>query len=96
MPEDVMPQRRKAPSEGGRPSLLHLPVVPTPPEISHVDGCSCNGLDLHLEDCTIFAAPKEAAKDAIAAAHQRIQEHTDALNRQLHAELAALKDERPE
>lgn len=77
-------------------SLLHLPVVPTPPEVSHVDGCSCNGLDWHLKDCTIFSAPREQAQAAIATAHQRLREHTDALNRQLHAELAALtKDAGP-
>jgi hypothetical protein len=72
-------------------SLLHLPVVPTPPEVSRVEGCSCKGLDLHLLDCTIFTVPREQATQAIAAAHRRIQDHTDALNRQLHAELAALR-----
>lgn len=77
-------------------SLLHLPSIPTPPGVSHVEGCSCNGLDLHLRDCTIFRVPAEEAKAAITAAHQRIEKYTDALNRQLHTELAALKDERPE
>lgn len=72
-------------------SLLHLPVVPVPPEISHVNGCSCNGLDWHLKDCTIFSIPVGQAQEAIAAAHQRLREHAEALTRQLHAELAALK-----
>jgi hypothetical protein len=72
-------------------SLLHLPSIPVPPEISHVDGCSCNGLDWHLQDCTIFAAPKDQATAAIAAARQRMEDHAADLTRQLHAELAALK-----
>lgn len=78
-------------------SLLHLPVVPTPPEVSRVDGCSCNGLDWHLKDCAIFGIPREQAQAAIADAHQRLREHTEELNRQLHAELAALRgpEERP-
>lgn len=71
-------------------SLLHLPVIPTPPEVSRVEGCSCKGLDWHLQDCTIFAVPRDQAQAAIAAAHQRLREHTDALNRQLHAEIAAV------
>lgn len=74
-------------------SLLHLPVVPTPPEVTRVEGCSCKGIDWHVHDCTIFSVPPEQAMAAIAAAHRRIQDHTDALNRQLHAELAALKGE---
>lgn len=76
-------------------SLLHLPTVPVPPEVSHVDGCSCGGLDWHLQDCTIFGIPVEQAQEAIAATHQRLQERADALTRQLHAELAALRGEEP-
>lgn len=72
------------------PSLLHLPTIPGPPEVSHVDGCSCNGLDWHLKDCTIFSVPRERAAQAIATAHQRLRDHTAALTRQLHAELAAV------
>jgi hypothetical protein len=72
-------------------SLLHLPSIPVPPEISHVDGCSCNGLDWHLKDCTIFAVPKDQAMAAIAAARQRMEDDAAALTRQLHAELAALQ-----
>lgn len=72
-------------------SLLHLPVVTPPPEISRVDGCSCGGIDWHLNDCTIFRVPKEQALAAIAAAHQRMQDHADGLTRQLRAELAALR-----
>ncbi|MGW9399368.1 hypothetical protein [Streptomyces sp. NPDC055642] len=90
-----MPPRAKPLPGAESASLLHLPVIPTPPEVAHVEGCSCNGLDWHLENCTIFTVPKEEAKEAIAAAHQRLQEHTDALNRQLHSELAALKNEKP-
>ena len=71
-------------------SLLHLPVVPTPPEIARVHGCSCGGIDWHLQDCTIFRMPTGQAQDAIAAAHKRIQDHCDELTRQLRAELAAL------
>lgn len=72
-------------------SLLHLPVIPTPPEVSRVDGCSCKGLDWHLKDCTIFGVPADRAQEAIAAAHQRLREHTDQLTRQLRAEIAALR-----
>lgn len=75
-------------------SLLHLPVVPTPPEVSQVEGCSCRGLDWHLKDCTIFTVPREQATQAIADAHQRLRDHTDALTRQLRAELAALAGEK--
>lgn len=75
-------------------SLLHLPVVPVPPEVSQVEGCSCRGLDWHLKDCTIFSVPSEQAKQAVAAAHQRLRDHSDALTRQLHAELAALAQEK--
>ncbi|MEU3282895.1 hypothetical protein [Streptomyces antibioticus] len=74
-------------------SLLPLRSMPVPPEVARVDGCSCNGVDWHLEDCTIFAVPKEQAAAAVAAAHQRMQDHADALTRQLHAELAALHGE---
>lgn len=73
-------------------SLLHLPVVPVPPEVSQVEGCSCRGLDLHLLDCTIFSVPREQGMAAIAAAHQRLWESADALTRQLQAELAALSE----
>jgi hypothetical protein len=73
-------------------SLLHLPVVPVPPEVSRVEGCSCKGLDLHLQNCTIFTIPREQATQAIAAVHQRLQDHADALTRQLHAELQALRE----
>lgn len=76
-------------------SLLHLPSIPTPPEVSRVDGCSCKGLDWHLNDCTIFSIPREQAEESIAAAHQRLWEYTEALNRQLHAELAALRRGEP-
>lgn len=72
------------------PSLLQVPTIPVPPEVSHVDGCSCNGLDWHLKDCTIFSVPREQAAQAIATAHQRLQDRTAALTRQLHAELAAV------
>jgi hypothetical protein len=72
-------------------SLLNLPAVPVPPEAARAEGCSCKGLDLHLLDCTIFVIPREQATQAIAAAHRRIQDHTDALNRQLNAELQALR-----
>jgi hypothetical protein len=75
-------------------SLLHLPVVPVPPEVSQVEGCSCRGLDWHLQDCTIFSVPSEPAREAVAAAHQRLREHSDALTRQLRAELAALAQNR--
>lgn len=78
-------------------SLLHLPSIPTPPEVSRVEGCSCNGLDWHLQDCAIFSVPRAQAQEAIADAHQRLDDHAAALTRQLHAELAALRDseERP-
>jgi hypothetical protein len=71
--------------------------MPVPPEVTRVDGCSCGGLDWHLQDCTIFSVPVGRAKEAIAATHQRLRDHTEELNRQLHAELAALRgtEERP-
>lgn len=70
-------------------SLLHLPVVIPPAEVSNVSGCSCGGLDWHLRGCTIFNDP-EAGMRAVAEAHQRLQDHAVALTRQLRAELAAL------
>jgi hypothetical protein len=76
-------------------SLLHLPAITPPPEISRVEGCSCNGIDWHLTDCTIFSVPREQAQEAIAAARQRLQDHAAELTRQLHAELAALRTEEP-
>jgi hypothetical protein len=76
-------------------SLLHLPTIPVPPELSHVDGCSCSGLDWHLQDCTIFSVPADQAMAAIAAAHQRMRDHADRLTRQLHAELATLRKGEP-
>lgn len=76
-------------------SLLHLPTVPTPPEVSRVAGCSCGGIDWHRQDCTIFDLPEGQAREAVAAAHQRLREHAEALTRQLRAEIAALKSEEP-
>lgn len=74
-------------------SLLNLPTVTPPPEISRVDGCSCGGLDWHLKECTIFTVSHGEAKEAVAAAHQRLRDFSDGLTRQLRAEVAASADQ---
>lgn len=75
-------------------SLLHLPTIPVPPEVYRVEGCTCDGgPDWHLKDCGIFRLPREQAQAAVAAAHQRMRDQTADLNRQLLAELAALRGE---
>lgn len=67
--------------------LLSLPTIPVPSSVSAVTGCSCGGLDWHKPDCTIWSAPAAEAMAALGDAHRRLREHTDELNRQLHAAL---------
>ena len=72
-------------SDGYLPSL---PSIPAPASVTAVAGCTCSGsIDLHREDCGIWALPPAEALSAIDAAHRRVAEHCDAINRQLHAAL---------
>lgn len=70
--------------------LLSLPSIPVPASVTAVAGCTCGGLDLHEQRCGIWSVPHAEALAAIDDARSRIREHTDALNRQLHAALGRL------
>jgi hypothetical protein len=74
------PQRGSGDVEGSSPS------IPVPAAVTAVAGCSCGGLDWHDPKCTIWSVPAAEAAAAIGDAHQRLREHTDDLNRQLHGE----------
>ncbi len=73
-------------------------VHPVPPSVTAVAGCSCGGLEWHAQDCTIWTVPPDEAMNALGNARRRLREHTEDLNRQLHAALAACQSpaaERP-
>jgi len=53
--------------------------VPIPPEVSHVEGCSCGGNWWHRTDCTIWDLPREE----ILTAEQEARERMDAFSREL-------------
>lgn len=67
--------------------LLSLPSIPVPASVTAVAGCSCGGLDLHEQGCTIWAVAPAEAMAALDDARRRLREHTDDLNRQLRAAL---------
>lgn len=68
--------------------LLSLPSIPAPASVAAVAGCTCGGsIDLHREDCGIWALPASEALAAIDDTHRRVREHCDAVNRQLAAAL---------
>lgn len=70
--------------------LLNPPQLP--PEARRVAGCSCGGLQWHIQDCSIWAVDHDVAQEAIAAAQARMTAHTDALNAALHAWQEARRD----
>lgn len=68
--------------------LLSLPSIPAAAWVTAVAGCTCGGsIDLHREDCGIWALPPSEALAAIDDAHRRVAEHCGPINRQLHAAL---------
>lgn len=76
-----------------RPQPFPLPPIPlqpspVPAEVTRVDGCSCGGLTMHEERCTIFSLPYADGLAAIDAAQARLREYTASLNASLDASLS--------
>jgi hypothetical protein len=77
------------------PDPFPLRCIPTPPEVTRVEGCTCTGsLDLHEVRCGLFLMPWEQAKAAIEAAQDREQAYTGALNAKLREQEKALREYR--
>ena len=67
--------------------ILNLRSRPVPAGVSRVDGCDCGGTTVHVTTCTLWDLPPEQAQAAVEDAERRLREHTDELNRRLHAAL---------
>lgn len=68
--------------------LLSLPSIPVPASVTAVAGCSCGGsIEWHEQGCGIWKLPPTEGLAAIDDARQRVSEHCEAINRQLHAAL---------
>jgi hypothetical protein len=70
------------------PDPLPLRTIEVPREVIQVKGCSCGGLEWHVEGCSIWRLPRDQALAAIDSARAREQAFGDELNRKLRESLA--------
>jgi hypothetical protein len=82
------------------PDPFPLRCIPTPPEVTRVEGCTCGGFTFHAAPdrgkpgCGLFSMPWEQAKAAIEAAQDREQAYTGKLNARLREQEKALREYR--
>ena len=60
-----------------------LPSRPLPPGITHVEGCDCGGLNMHLSTCSIWSLNPEQIKINQDRAVRRLDAYTAGLNAEL-------------
>lgn len=75
------------------PNPLPLRNIPTPPEVSRVEGCDCGGVQWHRapewnhSGCSIWSVPPDQRQASVDAAEERMRAFSAALTVKLRAAL---------
>lgn len=78
------------------PDPLPLRNIPTPAEVTAVEGCDCGGMEWHDQRCSIWSVPYEDQMAALDAARRREAAYTADLNARLRQACPApVADSRP-